>query len=327
MKVGIVIGVVAIIATLVICLRPPTPSNYIYEDGRVLVGGDGEPIELIDNPSATNPTYAELVAFIEADATDTNTYLTGGPRDYVCSDFAGDVHNNAEAAGIRAAWVSIDIEGEDEGHALNAFETTDKGLVYIDCTGGERFVFWPNLDRYLKIEIPSFLVTEPEPTSWDKVAYVEIGKEYGSIPLDQAESPSYSFYEEYERKQQEYEELLSDYNDEVALYNQAVASYENASYGIPSPEAPDISEYGTSLEETRRLYAAMTKWITEMEAWKAGREDWETEMEAQWAELTEWEARLQEKRQLIDELAEGLGALRFQPLGIVEDINIYWGNS
>jgi len=47
----------------------------------------------------------------------------------------------------------------------------------------------------------------------------------------------------------------------------------------------------------------------------------------QWVELADWGARLQEKRQLIDELGEGLGDLRFEPLGIVEDINIYWGNS
>jgi len=38
---------------------------YIYEDGKVLIGGDGEPIILIDNPDAINPTFAELVAFIK----------------------------------------------------------------------------------------------------------------------------------------------------------------------------------------------------------------------------------------------------------------------
>ena len=326
MKVRIAIGVAIVILSLVICLRPVTPSNYIYEDGKILVGADGEPIELINNPNATNPTYAMLVAFIVANSVDTNTYFKGGPKAYVCSDFAEDVHNDAEAAGIRAAWVSIDLQGEDEGHALNLFETSDRGLVYIDCTGERHgFVFIPEINKYLKLNPAIF--PEPESESNDKVAYVEIGKEYGLLPIDRAESLSYSFYEEYERKWQEYEKLVSDYNDEVALYNQAVTSYEDASYGIPPPEAPDISEHGTSLEEIRRLYAALAEWQTEMEAWKAGRADWETAMEAQWVELTDWGARLQEKRQLIDELGEGLGDLRFEPLGIVEDINIYWGNS
>jgi len=44
--------------------------RYIYENGAIMVGGDGEPIELINNPNATNPTYAELVAFIKEDSTD-----------------------------------------------------------------------------------------------------------------------------------------------------------------------------------------------------------------------------------------------------------------
>jgi len=330
MKVGIVVGVVIVIAALVICLRPTTPSNYIYEDGKVLVGADGEPIELINNPDATNPTFAELIAFVTEDPTDEHYYATDfdvlfgaaeGP--YVCSDFAGDMHNNAEAAGIRAAWVSIDFEGDDKGHALNTFETTDRGLVYIDCTGERSLRLRVPYDPYdlVKTEQESSLM-ESNPTSWDKVAYVEIGKEYGLIPLDQAESPSYSFYEEYEQKQQEYEKLVSDYNDEVILYNQAVTSYEDASYGIPPPEAPDISEYGTSLEERQRLFFDLLEWETEMLDWGLRRYG----SKEQWVELTGWAARLQEKKQLIDELGEGLGDFRFEPLGIVEDINIYWGS-
>ena len=53
---------------------------------------------------------------------------------FVCADFAEMLHNNAEAAGIRAAYVCIMLLNETEGHTLNAFETTDKGLVFIDCT-------------------------------------------------------------------------------------------------------------------------------------------------------------------------------------------------
>jgi hypothetical protein len=332
-KVGTVVGVVILIAAFAICLRPTAPSNYIYQDGRVLVGADGEPIELINNSTATNPTYATLVDFINEDPTDEGAYMDfGSDSEFAflgrtCGDFAEAVHNNAEAAGIRAALVTIDFVGQDVGHALNAFETTDKGLIYVDCTGQD-LGSWIE-DHFVQLDkiTGKVYLIEESLRSWDKVAYVEIGKEYGLIALDQAESLSYSFYEEYEQKQQEYEELVSDYNDEVTLYNQAVTSYEDASYGIPPPQAPDISEYGTSLEESRRLYAALLEWETEMEAWKAGREDWEAEMEAQWIELADWGASLQEKKQLIDELREGLGGLRFQPLGIVEDINIYWGNS
>lgn len=303
--------------------------RYIYENGAVHVGGDGEPIELINNLNATNPTFAELIAFVKEDptdehyyATDVDVYVGAAEVPYVCSDFAEDVHNNAEAAGIRTAWVSIDFEGDDEGHALNAFETTDRGLVYIDCTGQGLLSLLLSYD-VVKTEQGISLV-ETNPTNWDKVAYVEIGKEYGVIDIAKASSLSYNFYEEYEQKWQEYTTLVSDYNDEVTQFNKEVSEYEDASYGIPPPEAPDISEYGTSLEETRRLYAALTEWITEMEAWKAGREDWETEMEAQWVELTDWGARLEERGDVINQLGEELGDFWFEPLGIVENIYAHW---
>ena len=278
MKVRIAIGVAIVILSLVICLRPVTPSNYIYEDGKILVGGDGKPIELINNPNATNPTYAMLVAFIVANSVDTNTYFKGGPKAYVCSDFAEDVHNDAEAAGIRAAWVSIDLQGEDEGHALNLFETSDRGLVYIDCTGERHgFVFIPEINKYLKLNPAIF--PEPESESNDKVAYVEIGKEYGLLPIDRAESLSYSFYEEYERKWQRYERLLNDYNDEVAQYNQEIEG---------------------------KIYYEGTPELASIEA---------------------WEATLRQQEQELDELKDELGDFRFEPLGIVEDINVYWGSS
>ena len=203
------------------CLNP----LYIYDNGAVAVGGDGEPLELIDNPIATDPTYAELVAFITVDSTDENSYVT---MSYVCSDYAEEVHNNAEAAGIRAAWVGVDFEEDDEGHALNAFETTDRGLVYIDCTG-EGF--------------ESLLAGHA--TSWDKVAYIEVGKEYGVIDIAEAESLSYSFYKEYKQKWQEYEKLASEYNDEVGRYNEEISGKV---YIEGSPEFARIQAWQASLE-------------------------------------------------------------------------------
>ena len=51
----------------------------------------------------------------------------------MCADFAERLHNDAEMAGIRCAFVTVDTS---EGfHALNAFQTTDQGLIYVDDTG------------------------------------------------------------------------------------------------------------------------------------------------------------------------------------------------
>jgi predicted RNase H-like nuclease (RuvC/YqgF family) len=88
-------------------------------------------VVLIDNPEAENPTWKELISFLAKDQTEKHEYIISV---YDCSQFSRDVHNNAEAAGIRAAEVQVWFKNEDTGHALNAFITTDYGLVYVDCT-------------------------------------------------------------------------------------------------------------------------------------------------------------------------------------------------
>lgn len=129
-------------------------------DGAYIVDGSDQPIILTDNPSAVNPTYEQLLAFLRKDKTESYPY-TGSifaaipcpperwdvleklnedyeqanaeGREYdtpsVCSEYAEMLHNNAEEAGIRAGFVIC------TDHAMNAFETVDRGLVFIDCTG------------------------------------------------------------------------------------------------------------------------------------------------------------------------------------------------
>ena len=72
------------------------------------IGPDGQPIILVGNPAATDPTFAQLESFLLSDKTDQNIYIPGA---YVCADFARDVYNNAEKAGIRAAFVGIEFTG------------------------------------------------------------------------------------------------------------------------------------------------------------------------------------------------------------------------
>ncbi len=161
----------------------------------------GNFIVLINNKNATNPTYAQLVNFLQNDKTDeypyTYTNLSGGfyygtaesrvdlkniqniidgiaqPKNPdVCADFAERLHNDAEMASIRCAYVSLDITGypdpnhlgipSDSGHALDAFQTTDRGLVYIDDTG--------------------WVANQPHPNRAVKIANPIVGQEY--IPTD-----------------------------------------------------------------------------------------------------------------------------------------------
>ena len=220
---------------------------YIYEDGGVLVGGDGEPIILVDNPNAMDPSYAELVAFIEQDTTDAKDYLEHPRIGYVCADFAEDVHNNAEAAGIRAASVSVDFQGNEMGHALNAFETIDKGLVYIDCTGQSSS---DKLNFHLEETEEGFIFVDDNPDGWDAVAYVRVGEEYGLIPLARAEALYYNFYAEYKEKWLIYQELLAAFNDSVTRFNQEI---KDQTYFEGSEELARMEEWQAELEERAEL--------------------------------------------------------------------------
>jgi len=111
-------------------------------------------VELVDNPQAHNPTWNELLSFLASDNTNQHEYI---PNVYDCSQFSRDVHNNAEAAGIRAAEVQIKFEGMTEGHALDAFITTDYGLVYVDCTSPADTIARIELDKVYR-SLDTYLV-------------------------------------------------------------------------------------------------------------------------------------------------------------------------
>lgn len=134
----------------------------------------GKFVVLINNKNAVDPTYDQMVAFLQSDTTDEFPYVfvdqeigsyynsaeshvdlqnvqaiidgtaqPGAPD--ICSDFAERLHNDAELAGIRCAFVALDVTGytdpshlgipADSGHACDAFQTTDRGLIYVDDTG------------------------------------------------------------------------------------------------------------------------------------------------------------------------------------------------
>ncbi|MBA7697659.1 hypothetical protein ES703_106326 [subsurface metagenome] len=161
----------------------------------------GEFIVLINNEEAVNPTYAELIGFLSRDRTDGFPYQYVPPviRFYygdaedridltriqqiidgtlhpeapmICADFAERLHNNAELAGIRCGYINLDMTGytdpndlgipSDSGHACNVFETTDRGIIYIDCTGTSNDYGPTNKDRVVEIQVgqqynPEFL--------------------------------------------------------------------------------------------------------------------------------------------------------------------------
>lgn len=207
----------------------------------------GEPIHLINNKDAADPTWQQLITFLLADKTDQEDYSV---ISFPCGAFAEEVHNNAEAAGVRAAWVAVDFTDNPEVHALNAFETIDKGLVFIDCTGQGFSGLIPVVPYS-----PDGSTTYGDVENWDKIAYVVVTKDYGLISLDVAASPQYSFYETYLAKLGEYDNKLEAYNQEAEAYNQALGGR----LYLAEPEYSRFLDWHNSLEKERLELEAMLK--------------------------------------------------------------------
>ncbi|MFC1992674.1 hypothetical protein ACFLV3_02540 [Chloroflexota bacterium] len=107
--------------------------------------------DLGNNPDATNTSWSQLMDFLREDRTDNIPYVENV---YTCGEFAETLHNNAENIGIKAAWVAIQFEDNSMPHALNAFVTIDRGLVYIDSTGVKLGSTKPrHMDRIVTITV------------------------------------------------------------------------------------------------------------------------------------------------------------------------------
>ncbi|APV43399.1 hypothetical protein Dform_00034 [Dehalogenimonas formicexedens] len=165
----------------------------------------GTSVKLVNNPAAVDVTWNRLMAFVESDATDRNAYI---PDRYMCGSFAMDLHNDAEAAGIRAAWVAIDFFGQDVGHAATAFMTTDRGLVIIDDTSS--------------YDVARQDIGDSLANGFDKVAYIAIGQDYGVVPLEVASSPLYNYYLSYLDNFRLFEQKRDAYEADAAAYEQAL---------------------------------------------------------------------------------------------------------
>ena len=104
-----------------------------YDEGR----GKGYAVgraEAVSKGFLRNPSYQEMKDFLDADTTNTKQQIEGK---YDNRDMVADINENAEAQGIRTAMVYIEFPTAGSWTLL-AFETTDKGLIFINpSTDGE----------------------------------------------------------------------------------------------------------------------------------------------------------------------------------------------
>lgn len=113
-----------------------TNEYNIYADGVRICGANGHQLHIINNPNAKEVTYAEVKAFIILDKTDEFIY---DYNSFICTDYSEMVHNNAEQHEIKSGMIIVDFTN-GIGHIFNVFNTTDKGLIYVDCTEYDTYI-------------------------------------------------------------------------------------------------------------------------------------------------------------------------------------------
>jgi hypothetical protein len=220
---------------------------------------------------------------------------------FVCADFAEMLHNNAEKAGWRAAWVGIDLAGSEGGHALNAFQTTDEGLVYADCTSSRDVFSMPVC--HIDPSTGRCIFTNEEPSSNDKIAYITIGREYGLVSLSVARGFSYADYETHCQQVHAYDTALDQYNRASETYSADLAAYE-----------ANFNAYD-SLYDRCGGYASTGECQTLTQRYNV-LESQRIQMDSQYSQLDNQYASLNAQEAVLGDL--------WKPLGVVSRIEIYW---
>ena len=124
---------------------PSSPENNLLSEPILPPQASSKPVTYSYSTIQPTPTinyrpitWKELVNFLSDDHTNWNEYI---PGKYVCLDFAVDLVANAEKRYIKAWIVGVEFKDGGPGHAFVAFETTDRGIVYIE----------PQADNYIFI--------------------------------------------------------------------------------------------------------------------------------------------------------------------------------
>lgn len=154
---------ILLLALVVLSVCASAAQTTFYRptwEGDKIRNNHGGVLTLAYRSDAHYPSLEEAISFVNADHTDEHPFEYGK---FDCSDFAQNFQHNATGQGLHCEVCvmrfhrAADNNGWD-GHYINAFRTTDAGLLLIDCTAG------------------------------DCVAQVEKGEIYTAVPFDQPDT-------------------------------------------------------------------------------------------------------------------------------------------
>ncbi len=117
---------------------------------------NGTQINITEKNTCVDPKYGSLISFLKDDQTEHGIY----DDEHECADFAVPLHDNAVGRGIKSHLVLVKFENGGYDHLIVAFNTTDRGIIYVDDTGLSEDQIARNLNRM------------------DRLVDLEVGMEY-----------------------------------------------------------------------------------------------------------------------------------------------------
>lgn len=281
---------------------------------------------------ASNVSYPALIAFLENDT----TYLADYDYpNYTCGDFAVRLRDDAEAQGIQSGIVGVSfnssgMENADnssdlslqhdrdnvsvQGHGFNVFNTTDRGLVYVDVTGITRQAKEDGYQPHVM------------------VVYVEQGMPLGEIAIGQATNLDYAYYQEQENEFNVYRQNVSDFLNETTAYARTTDSFNETYETYQSDRSTFDMEYADFSDKLYRLRNSTAIDLESSISLEAQREAMIDQLNALDARLSamqnQSESLNEEQISLVEKRAEleqdAYGKMIITQWGVIDRIVICW---
>ena len=129
--------VFSILGILAICMCNTASAEYLRNcDGEYLCNPNHVKMEIHDYKYAKDPTFEEVIKILKETTIDENDY-----SHYYCTEFAAELHDISERKYHRKCIiVTADSRDGSFNHCFNAYNTKDRGIVYVDVSSGDRIV-------------------------------------------------------------------------------------------------------------------------------------------------------------------------------------------
>jgi len=131
----ILVTAICVVCTIIVTICSlsfiiPLKEQAIADDARlVMYDAKIDYYEKCACYNLRNPSYSELIRFINNDSTDMHPYIN---NTYVCKDFSYALIRNVTRYGFLCGYARVKYGAFATGHAMVVFDTIDNGLVFVE---------------------------------------------------------------------------------------------------------------------------------------------------------------------------------------------------